>query len=107
VKNNRDPESIVCDGHVAFTFFQLAEPGICYMFGAAGREHERSIYSDAAFFLAMAISSLNFQIPTAHNVFSCPSFRRIRVQDLEEKFHIIGRNAFAEQSLNPALTVGA
>jgi hypothetical protein len=25
-------------------------------FGAAGREHERSIYNDAAFFLAMAIA---------------------------------------------------
>lgn len=32
VKNNRDPEDIVCDGHVAFTFFQLAESGICYSF---------------------------------------------------------------------------
>jgi len=49
VKNNRDAENIVCDGHVGFTVFQLAESGICYSFGAAGREHGRSIYNDATF----------------------------------------------------------
>jgi hypothetical protein len=30
---------------------------ICYRFGAAGKEHEKFIYNDAAFLLAMAIAN--------------------------------------------------